>query len=151
MLINYSLIFEELLKGIDYDNTQNIFNIVSKNKEQYLREFMTIKISGPRQTGRTSFLLSLVNKGEALFFTDSFLVYIINTESECKEEFCDRVLTIDDFFTKGKLEQYKEKGIKYICIDNKENLFNTVSPGSIPWIYRRIFDTFGVNIVIIET
>lgn len=151
MLINYSLIFEELLKGIAYDNAQHIFNIVSKDKEQYLREFMTIKISGPRQTGRTSFLLSLVNKGEALFFTDSFLVNFIDNKTGCKEEFYDRVLSIDDFFIKDKLEQYKEKGIKYICIDNKENLFNTIYPGSVPWVYRRIFDIFGMNIVIIET
>jgi hypothetical protein len=142
--VNYKLIIDELSKGLY--NKDELIQYGWMPVRNYLDEFRTIGFASARQTGKTSFLVSLVSEGKALIFTyDEYKSQFLDSANQhyVGEIYADRVLSYQKF-KPSLLDKFKDKDIKYICLDESRHysLFDNAC--------EKILEVFGEEIIIIK-
>lgn len=141
-IVNYRLIFNELLNSVQ--SPEDLKQHRWMHEPQYVNEFRTIGFTTTRQTGKTNFLSGLVDEGRAILLTimDGC---VTNCCNRIRAEYHDRVMTYNSLTDMDMLDKFKDKNIRYICLD--ESAFVKIDPA----IYKKLLEVFGENMVVVRT
>lgn len=140
--INYRLILDELVKGII--PSENLKTYEWMTSRHYLTEFKTVGFTSTRQTGKTQFIASLVDEGQAIAVCHSD-PYKNNYTKDIQPAFQKRVLCINDLAKDHIVKEFKNKDIQFVCLDEIPNLYITDKA------FDLIRYVFGDDVIIIKT